>query len=176
MEITHLLAGTMIYLGNKASSIEEGIEKSKSSVEDGSAFRKWVDIVKAHDGDAGVIENPDSYPTANHVESIKSTKSGYISAMDAFAIGMISLELGAGRRAKEDDVDPAAGLVLRKKTGDFIKEGETLAELHTNNEPMITQCKEEFIKAITLTDNKPERQKQITHCVDKNGIHEYTAR
>jgi len=176
MEITHLLAGTMIYLGNKASSVEEGIEKSKMSVGDGSAFRKWMDIVKAHDGDTGVIENPDSYPPAGHIESVKSTKTGYISVMDAFAIGMISLELGAGRRAKEDDVDPAAGLVLRKKTGDFVKQGETLAVLHTNNESMITQCKEDFIKAITLTEKEPERQKRITHCVDKNGVREYTAR
>ena len=176
MEITHLLAGTMIYLGNKASTIEEGIEKSKTSVEDGSAFRKWVDIVKAHDGDTGVIENPDSYPQARHVEHVKSTKTGYISAMDAYAIGMISLELGAGRRAKEDDVDPAAGLMLRNKTGDFIKEGETLAELHTNNESMITQCKEELVNAITIKDTKPGMQKQITHRVDKNGIHEYSAR
>lgn len=173
MEITHLLAGTMIYLGKKASTIDEGIEMSKTAVDDGSAFSKWVDIVKAHDGDTAVIENPSTYRSAKIIEPVKAKRSGYITEMDAFSMGMVSLELGAGRRKKDDDIDPAAGFVLNKKVGDRIEENETLAMLHTNNEKMISECKDGMLKAITLLDNKPERQKQITHRVDKNGIHDF---
>lgn len=173
MEITHLLAGTMIYLGKKASTIDEGIEMSKTAVDDGSAFSKWVDIVKAHDGDTAVIENPSTYRSAKIIEPVKAKRSGYITEMDAFSMGMVSLELGAGRRKKDDDIDPAAGFVLNKKVGDRIEENETLAMLHTNNEKMISECKDGMLKAITLSDNKPERQKQITHRVDKNGIHDF---
>ena len=173
MQITHLLAGTMIYLGKKASTVEEGIEKSKDAVADGSAFAKWVDIVRAHNGDTTVIEDPTRYPPASTIELVKAKRSGYITEMDAFAMGMISLELGAGRRTKEDDVDPSAGLVLHKKVGDSIEENETLATLHTNNETIISECKDDMLKAITLSDNQPALHKQITHRVDRNGIHDY---
>jgi pyrimidine-nucleoside phosphorylase len=173
MQITHLLAGTMIYLGKKASTVEEGIEKSKGAVADGSAFAKWVDIVRAHNGDTTVIEDPTRYPPASTIEPVKAKRSGYITEMDAFAMGMISLELGAGRRTKEDDVDPSAGLVLHKKVGDSIEENETLATLHTNNETIISECKDDMLKAITLSDNQPALHKQITHRVDRNGIHDY---
>lgn len=173
MEITHLLAGTMIYLGEKANSIEEGIEKSKQAVSDGSAFKKWVDIVKAHGGDHSVIEEPSRYPGASVTEEVKFRKSGYISGMNAFAMGMISLELGAGRRTKEDDVDPAAGFVLHKKVGDYIEENETLATLHTNNESMLADSKEAMIQAVTLSDTKPGEKDQITHRVDRNGVHDF---
>ena len=173
MEITHLLAGTMIYLGKEASSVEEGIEKSRNAVENGSAFKKWLDIVEAHDGDKSVIEDPSTYPSADIIEEVKVKESGYISEMDAFSMGMVSLELGAGRRMKEDDIDPAAGLMLHKKVGDYIEENETLATLHTNNEAVISECKDGMLKAITLSESKPDLKKQITHRVDKNGIHDY---
>jgi len=173
MEITHLLAGTMIYLGKKASTIDEGIEKSKASVDDGSAIAKWMDIVKAHGGDTSVIEDPSTYPSAKIITSVKAKKSGYITEMDAFAMGMVSLELGAGRRRKEDDIDPAAGFVLHKKVGDSVEENETLATLHTNNDAVISDCKDGMLKAITLSENKPGKQKQITHRVDKDGIHDF---
>jgi pyrimidine-nucleoside phosphorylase len=173
MQITHLLAGTTIYLGKKASTVEEGIEKSKGAVADGSAFAKWVDIVRAHNGDTTVIEDPTRYPPASTIEPVKAKRSGYITEMDAFAMGMISLELGAGRRTKEDDVDPAAGFVLHKKVGDSVEENETLATLHTNNEAIISGCKDDMLKAITLSDNQPALNEQITHRVDKSGIHDY---
>lgn len=173
MEITHLLAGTMIYLGKNASSVDEGIEKSKAAVNDGRAYSKWIDIVKAHDGDSSVIEAPSSYPAAKTIESVKSKQSGYISTMDAFSMGMISLELGAGRRKKEDDIDPAAGFVLHKKVGDYIEENETFVTLHTNNDTVISDCKDGMLKAITLSDSKPKQHKQITHRVDKDGIHDF---
>ena len=79
----------------------------------------------------------------------------------------------AGRRRKEDDIDPAAGFVLHKKVGDSVEENETLATLHTNNDTVTSDCKDGMLKAITLSENKPDKQKQITHRVDKDGIHDY---
>jgi len=175
MEITHLLAGTMIYLGKKASTIEEGIEKSKKSVTDGSAIQKWIDIVEEQGGDVGVIKNPASYPPADFMEPVKAKRSGIISEMDAFAMGMVSVELGAGRRAKEDAVDPRAGFILHKKIGDFVKENETLATLHTNNNSMLSSAKAGMEKAVTISKSKPSIQKQIAYKVDKKGVHKYDA-
>lgn len=175
MEITHLLAGTMIYLGKKASTIEEGIELSKQAVKDGSAIQKWIDIVEEQGEDIGVIKNPASYPPADFMEPVKAKKSGVISEMNAFAMGMVSVELGAGRLAKDDSVDPRAGFILHKKIGDSVKENETLATLHTNNSGMLDSAKEGMEKAIAISESIPSIQKQIAYKVDKKGVHKYDA-
>jgi len=98
MEITHLLAGTMIYLGQKAASIEEGIEKSHEAIESGKAFQKWLDIVEEHGGDVTVIQKPESYETAQFITEVTAHKDGFITEIDAFTLGMMSVELGKGRQ------------------------------------------------------------------------------
>ncbi len=173
MEITHLLAGTMIYLGREAATIEEGIEKSHEAIKNGSAMQKWIDIVEEQGGDTGVIIKPESYPAAKHIESVKAEQGGCITAMDAYAMGMVSVELGAGRRAKEDDVDPAAGFILHKKIGDKVEKDETIATLHTNNRNMLATAKTGIQQAMTIGQSAPETLRQITHRADKHGLHKY---
>ncbi|WP_069130437.1 thymidine phosphorylase [Rhodohalobacter halophilus] len=173
MEITHLLAGTMIYLGKRADSVEEGIKMSRIAVEDGSALNKWIDIVEEQGGDINVVKDPASYPEADVIEDVKSERSGYVTEMDAFALGMVSVELGAGRKAKEDNVDPRAGFVLKKKIGDKIEKGETIATLHTNKKEMLDTAKKGIVEAITIRDIEPKPLRRITHRVDMDGIHDY---
>ena len=173
MDITHLLSGTMIYLGKKAATIEEGIEKSHEAIENGTAFQKWLDIVEEHGGDINVIKDPDIYTSSEFIIDVPSEKEGYITEMDAFSLGMMSVELGAGRRAKKDRVDPAAGFILHKRIGDYIKRGETLCTLHTNKRDVIDQCKSTCNGAISIHADATEVRKQITHKVDKNGVQKY---
>ena len=175
MEVTHMLAGTMIWLGGEAESAEEGIEKSRKAVEDGTAYQKWIDIVDEQGGDTTVIQNTDAYTYAEFTEEVKSSQTGYISAMDTYSMGMVSVELGAGRRAKEDPVDPAAGFILKKKIGDKISENETFAILHTNNKAGLDHAASRMKRAISITGEVPEPQPLITHRVDKDGIHNIRA-
>jgi pyrimidine-nucleoside phosphorylase len=173
MEISHLLAGTMIYLGKKAKTVEEGVKMSHQAIKDGSAMQKWVDIVEEQGGDSSVIKDPGSYPKAEFIEEVKAPDSGFITEMDAFAMGMVSVELGAGRRAKEDAVDPQAGFMLHKKIGDRVEKDETFATLHTNKKQMLDAAKKGMKEAITIKNIAPKSLRQITHRVDKNGIHEF---
>lgn len=175
MEITHLLAGTMIYLGDKAETVEDGIEASKKSVNDGSAFQKWMDIVEEQGGDLSVIKEPKSHTSAEFREHVLSVKSGFITEMDAFAMGMISVGLGAGRKAKEDRVDPDAGFILHKKIGDRIEEGETFATLYTNKKETVHVAAKSMKDAISVKKKAPKPLNLITHCVDKKGVHNYRA-
>lgn len=175
MEIVHLLAGTMISLGGQATGVEEGIEMSKQSVADGSAFRKWLDIVEEQGGDTDVINKPESYKYAAHIVEIESDKEGYISEMNAFEMGMASLELGAGRNAKEDPVDAAAGFILHKKIGDYISKGETFATLHTNKHDKLDGAISAMLNAFLVSDKKPENHPSITHRIDKKGTHKFGA-
>ncbi|PWN05758.1 thymidine phosphorylase [Rhodohalobacter mucosus] len=173
MEITHLLAGTMIYLGDKADSVDEGVRLSRQAVSDGSAMEKWIDIVKEQGGDAGMIMQPESYKKADYIGNVTAQSNGYITEMDTFALGMVAVELGAGRREKDDSVDPAAGFMLHKKTGDTVKQGETIAVLHTNKKNMLDAAGTSLLEAITINDSKPAPKKLITHRIDKKGVHEY---
>lgn len=173
MEITHLLSGTMIYLGNKADTIDEGIEMSHDAVQNGTAFQKWVDIVEEHGGDINVINNPDQYPQAKFKVDVQASESGVITRIDAYAMGMVSLELGAGRRSKEDDIDPQAGFILHKKIGEKIERNETFATLYTNKEEAVEDAVTNLQSAIVVADKLESPLISITHRVDKKGIHEY---
>ncbi|MCH2448980.1 MAG: thymidine phosphorylase [Gracilimonas sp.] len=169
MEITYLLSGTMVYLGGKAATVKEGIEISKEMIETGAAFDKWLDIVEEQGGDVEMIKSPEKYPKAEYEFEIKSNKDGFVSEMDSFEIGMASVELGAGRKKKEDDVDPQAGIVLKKKIGDKITKGETILAGYTNKPSAIEAASDQLFGAVTIAEAKPEEVNLISHTIDKNG-------
>jgi len=173
MELSHLLSGTMIYLGGKADSVEGGIEKSREQVKNGEAYQKWLDIVEEQGGDNSFIKNPKKYPVARYEFELKSNRNGYISEMDAFEIGTASVELGAGRKVKEEDVDPQAGIVLKKKVGDKIAKGETILVAYTNKPTMIEPVTAQLYGAVKVKDTKPEKQYLVSKVIDKKGIREF---
>ncbi len=173
MELSHLLSGTMIYLGGKADSVEKGIEVSKQQVENGEAYQKWLDIVEEQGGDTSFIENTAKYPIAKFEFELKSSRDGYVTAMDAFEIGTASVELGAGRKIKEDDVDPQAGIVLKKKVGDKITKGETILVAYTNKPTTIEPVTAQLYGAIKIEDTKPEKEYLVTKVIDKNGVRDF---
>lgn len=172
MEVTHMLAGTMIMLGEKADTIEGGIRKSKQAVANGQAFEKWLELTREQGGDVEVLKNPDSYPEAAHQFSFDASESGYITNINAYDIGMASLELGAGRKTKEDGIDPAAGIELKYKTGAKIKKGETLAVGFTNNRESIDIAIDVLSDAFTIKQEAPDTSPMITHRVDREGVHD----
>lgn len=172
MEVTHMLAGTMIMLGGKADSVEEGIEMSRKAVQNGQAFDKWLELTEEQGGDPSVLKDFSTYDHAEHSFEFTATQSGYISEIDAYSVGMASLELGAGRKKKEDDIDPAAGIELNKKIGDSVKEGETLAVGYTNNKQLEDAAVNELENAFSIREEMVDKLTMITHRVDMNGIHE----
>ena len=172
MEVTHMLAGTMIMLGGKADTVEKGIEMSHEAVQNGQAFDKWLELTEEQGGDTSVLKDFSAYDHAEHSFSYKASESGYISEIDAYSVGMASLELGAGRKKKEDDIDPAAGIELKKKIGDSIKKGETLAVGYTNNKQLTDTAIDELKNAFSIREQETEKLTMITHRVDKNGVHE----
>jgi pyrimidine-nucleoside phosphorylase len=172
MEVTLMLSGTMIYLGGKAKSVDEGIEMSKAVIADGSAFQKFLDIAVEQSGESSYLLQPESYPKATYTIPVVSPKDGFISAMDSYEIGMIGVELGAGRIRKEDTIDPVAGIEFLRKHGDYVKKNETIAIVYTNKQGMDEVMVSRLRNAVTLTESKPPEIKMITHRVDKEGVHQ----
>ncbi len=171
MEVTHMLAGTMIMLGGKADTVEEGIQKSKEAVANGQAFDKWLELTEAQGGDTSVLKDPSKYTEAEHRFSVEVSRSGYLTEMDAYKIGMASLELGAGRKKKEDDIDPAAGIELKHKIGYELRKGETLAVGFTNNRESIETATDLLKDAFLINEEPPSASPMISHRVDSKGVH-----
>ena len=171
MEVTHMLAGTMIMLGGKADTVEEGVEMSHKAVQNGQAFDKWLELTEEQGGDTSVLKDFSTYDHAEYSFELTAGEAGYISEIDAYSVGMASLELGAGRKKKEDDIDPAAGIELKKKIGDSVKRGDTLAVGYTNNKQLKDPAVDELKNAFSIREESVNKLTMITHRVDKNGVH-----
>ena len=96
-------------------------------------FRKIQNILENQGGDASVVDAPELLPTTYQIE-YKAQSSGVVSELIANEIGVASMMLGAGRQTKEDEIDLSVGIVLNKKVGDVVKEGESLLTIHSNRE------------------------------------------
>jgi pyrimidine-nucleoside phosphorylase len=154
------LAGAMIFLGKKASSIKEGIEISKEMINNGEAYKKFITMVKIQHGKTDVIENSSKYPKSKFYETI-SAQNGYLSSVNNLEIGMAALELGAGRMTKEDIIDHKAGIIFWKKIGDLTKKGEVLAELYSDSKDKLKIAKERILRAVEYSNKKVSSPKLI---------------
>ncbi len=163
-DLCHLLAGTMIYLGGKSSTVEDGIKLSKQMIETGKAYQKFLEIVEFQSGDVSFIENPEKYPEPKFKFEVKANRSGFISGMNSFEIGMLGIELGAGRMKYTDSIDPKAGFIFFKKIGDEVKSGEVIAEIRTDIEKE-EYFKQKFLKTIEFDDNKPESEPLVFNTI-----------
>ena len=170
MEVTYVLSGAMVYLGKKAKSIEEGIEKCRKTIEDGSAYRKLLELISAQGGNIAAIENLVSYPLPQFTIEVKSSEHGFISEIDSFELGMTSISLGAGREKIDDVIDMKAGILLKKKVGDAMDVGDSLAIFYTDHEDVLASARERITKAFKFSSHKPEHEPMILDLVDKNGV------
>ena len=170
MELTCVLSGAMVYLGKKARSIEEGTEKCRKAIADGSAYRKFIDLVRAQGGDVEAIENLERYPLSNYLLEIKSREQGFIQAIDSYELGMASAALGAGREKIDDIIDMKAGILLKKKVGDTVEPGESLALLYTDRENAVSQARKRISDAFSISPIKPPKLPLIIDMIDKNGV------
>jgi pyrimidine-nucleoside phosphorylase len=122
-ELTHVLGGEMLVLGGVAKTPEEGIAKIKASLEDGSALEVFRKVVEAQGGDPRVCDSPGSVLPMPLTREELSLKPGRVISIDSEALGIAALILGAGRRTKEDRIDPSAGLVVDAYLGEVIEAG-----------------------------------------------------
>lgn len=131
-ELVLQLASHMVVLAKKAANTEQAYAQLKEKLQNGEALQKFKEFVAAQGGDTSQIENPELLPTASSVIPVIATEAGYVEKIDALSIGIAAMKLGAGRATKEDTIDMGVGVVLNKKVGEAINEGDVLAYVHTN--------------------------------------------
>ncbi len=164
-EISVSLAAKLLELAGKGS-FEECKEIAKSKIADGSAFEKLCEMVALQGGNEDYIRNIDLFPTAKYIYNVIMPENGYIVHMDTAGIGSVCVSLGAGRMKKEDDIDFSAGIVLRKKTGDYAGKGEIIASLYANNESLLELAEKQFFSSIQIGNVKPDIKPLVLDVVE----------
>lgn len=134
---------------------------AKGAIDNGLAINKLREMISAQGGNANVVDDYSLFKQPKYTAEIFSECDGYIEHTDAEKIGIASVILGAGREKKGDPIDPSAGIVLKKKTGDYVKKGEPLAVFYTDDEGKIEGAKQEFLDAFTFGNERTQPQKLI---------------
>ena len=149
IEITLALAKEMLQLA--------GINKDPATgLKDGTALQVWKKMIIAQGG------NPDiEIPVAKQKENIVATQSGYITDLDAYAIGLSAWRLGAGRAKKEDAVSKTAGIICLAKEGDYVEKDQPVLELHIDDSSRLPLAKEALKNAFTIGAEPKEKRKII---------------
>ncbi|GAB6182149.1 pyrimidine-nucleoside phosphorylase [Desulfotomaculum defluvii] len=156
-----------IHLGSEMLNLA-GIEKDKFAarrmLEDllakGSALKKFQEFVRAQGGNPSVVDNPSLLPHASLIHPVTSLFEGYVKEIQSEQVGVAAMWLGAGRTTKESNIDLSAGLVLRKKIGDYVHKGEVIAELHYNDNKEIAKASDLLSQAYVL-QSEPVVAKEI---------------
>ena len=159
------LAAHMLSLAGKGS-VDVCRELATKALDDGTALTTFGALIEAQGGDASVIKDTKKLVVAKYARELTSDVSGYVSRMDTEQVGIAASLLGAGRMTKEDVIDLGAGLVLRKKTGDHVEKGETLAVLYASEEgERMTAALEGLRKAYHFSEKEPKKRNLIIDSV-----------
>ncbi len=133
-EVILELGSQMIKTSRNGDNIEENKRRILDAVESGIAFEKFKTLVSAQGGDVSYVEDVSKFEKAKYVLEFKSKTSGYIEEIDSYAIGEFCMDLGAGRKKKDDDINHKVGVILKKKIGDYVEVGDVLAAIHTDDD------------------------------------------
>lgn len=155
-ELVLTLGSQMVILAGKAKTSEEAKEMLLDAIHSGKALAKFKEFLANQGGDASIIDDLTKLPQAKYKIELPAKQSGYISRMVADEIGVASMILGAGRATKEDVIDLAVGLVLHKKVGDKVEEGESILTIYSNHEN-VDDVKQKLYDNIFISDtaNQP---------------------
>src|SRR5690242_5609579 len=148
------LAAWMFYLGDKSRSVDEGRTLAEHMLANGSAFKKFCEVTELQGGDPGALRQLEKMPRARNRRQVPSRSSGYVQAINCEQVGIASLVLGGGREKKEDSIDPAVGIVLHKKVGDAIANGEPFCTLYYNADQRLTEAESLIYSAYQIGTGK----------------------
>ena len=166
MELCYTSGSVMLMQAHIVENKAEGRKMLEKCIQDGSAFKKFVEMVKAQDGDVEYILHPEKFPLAKNIVPIYAKEEGYIKEINALEIGLSSMTLGGGRETLDDVIDMAAGIMLNKKVGDYVKEGEVLCYLHSNkNVTLINRVAKNVSNAFIISKEFVEKPKVVLEII-----------
>ncbi len=152
-EVSIEIASYMLMMCTE-KNLDEIREEVIKCIDSGKALERFKEMVRLQGGNEDYISNPELFPKAKYEDYVYADYAGYISKMDTETIGIVSGKLGVGREKKEDEIDYTAGIILNKKTGDYVEKGEILATLYSSKFSDMEELKENFKEAIEIQKEK----------------------
>lgn len=170
LEVSLALGGQMLALAQVAKTPEEGEEKMKQAIADGSGLRKLKAMIAAQGGNPAVCDDVTLLPQAKVVRTIRCDKEGWIEKMDTMALGLAAQGMGAGRKEIDDKIDYSVGFVLPVRIGDHVTADTPLCELHARSEKDADKAEREIRAAVRISKTPREREPNFYAIVTKDGI------
>jgi pyrimidine-nucleoside phosphorylase len=156
--LSHCLtvAGHMLALGGMAEGPQAGTALAKEAIQNGWAWERFKELVKAQGGDVSYVENPERLPSAPIIEDVPAPQTGYIKEIDARQVGEASVDLGAGRLKKGDPIDRGVGIEILHKVGDYVEAGSALFRVHANDRNTLDAARQALLDAHTWSEEAVE--------------------
>jgi pyrimidine-nucleoside phosphorylase len=170
-ELVLVMGAEMLVMAGAAASIEAARQDLTLALRQGRGLAKFKAYVAAMGGDPDMVDHPEKLPSAGTRIPVAAPECGYVTAIAATQIGMVSKSLGAGRKVVEDVIDPSAGVLLHKKLGDPVEAGEPLATLCTNNGmALIEEAVAEIRAAYTIQPDPTPTPPLVRARVTREGV------
>ena len=166
MQVSFVLAGRLLMLSNIASTQEDAEIMLKKAVEDGSGFTRLRSMLEEMGGDVRYVDDPNLLVRTKRIVPIHKDCTGYIKKLDAKSIGLAALLLGAGREKAGDTVDPAVGILMKKRCGDRIEKDEPIAYMYVNDETNLDEAVSKLVNAVCVADEKPEDEALVYDIIE----------
>ena len=160
-EIITTIGAYILKLADKGDNLEENKLKILENIKNGEAYNKFLELVQNQNGDIEYVKNTDKFEKAKYILPVICEEDGYVEKLNAGEVGKISVDLGAGRLRKEDDIDKAVGIVLNKKNADKVKKGDILAFVYANNKQKGETAVEDMQKAYKIVEDPVKKEKYI---------------
>jgi len=141
------VASQMLLIGEKASDLDSARKMVTEALTNGKGLEYFRMLIELQGGDVRMVDDPELLPKAALVETVGADRSGYLKWINAREIGETAVDLGAGRSKKEDAIDPAVGIVIHHKVGDWVERGQPLFTVHANDTGKLEQARERLISA-----------------------------
>ena len=161
LEVIKTIGAYIIYLANKGGNIEENKELIERQIYNGNAYKKFQEWIEIQGGNINQINDISLLPKAKNILAIKSPNTGYISKIKASQLGYTLIDLGGGRKKKNDEIDYGVGIVLNYKVSDFVKEGDILCYVHINDLLIKDQIEKKIIDAYEFSDKQIDKPTMI---------------
>lgn len=164
-----LLGSYMLYTAGRCQNVEEAKLMLQEALDSGKGSQKLKEMIQAQGGEPGVVDDTSLLPTARQVIPVKAEQRGYVSAVNAQSVGISAMLLGAGRATKEDIIDPAVGIMMKKRIGDAVETGDIIAEFYVNDEQRLEEAMNLFKNAIRISREITEKKPLVYGVVTEKG-------
>jgi pyrimidine-nucleoside phosphorylase len=160
------LAGWMLFLSGTEASLEAARTRAREALTSGAGLRKLQQVIEIQGGDPRVCDDLARLPRARETLDLKAERDGRVARIGCRALGHAAMLLGAGRETVASAIDPAVGLVLHKKVGDLVIEGEPLLTIHLNERRRLEEVMALLRQSMVVAPEAPVRKPMIQAVID----------